>query len=144
MGNSWAAQWCCWVFPRREAGRLQRGGGSKYFRTCSTGEHFTIEFENLVESDEGESPGSNQRPLTEEEISALQERQYNSIAEKQRTLDDKLQSELAIQEEKLRIEEETLYAVQRERARAAKQRKFEVRGKDPKIYVLECLFISSS
>ncbi|KAL7982029.1 hypothetical protein Chor_001086 [Crotalus horridus] len=64
------------------------------------------------------------RPLTEEEISALQERQYNSIAEKQRTLDDKLQSELAIQEEKLRIEEETLYAVQRERARAAKQRKF--------------------
>ncbi|XP_015670575.1 AP-1 complex-associated regulatory protein [Protobothrops mucrosquamatus] len=124
MGNSWAAQWCCWVFPRREAGRLQRGGGSKYFRTCSTGEHFTIEFENLVESDEGESPGSNQRPLTEEEISALQERQYNSIAEKQRTLDDKLQSELAIQEEKLRIEEETLYAVQRERARAAKQRKF--------------------
>uniref|UniRef100_A0A8C5RRC0 Adaptor related protein complex 1 associated regulatory protein n=1 Tax=Laticauda laticaudata TaxID=8630 RepID=A0A8C5RRC0_LATLA len=64
------------------------------------------------------------QPLTEEEISALQERQYNSIAEKQRTLDDKLQSELAIQEEKLRIEEETLYAVQRERARAAKQRKF--------------------
>ncbi|ETE63033.1 AP-1 complex-associated regulatory protein, partial [Ophiophagus hannah] len=64
------------------------------------------------------------RPLTEEEISALQERQYNSIAEKQRTLDDKLQSELAIQEEKLRIEEETIYAVQRERARAAKQRKF--------------------
>ncbi|KAM3831476.1 AP-1 complex-associated regulatory protein [Vipera latastei] len=124
MGNSWAAQWCCWVFPRREAGRLQRGGGSKYFRTCSTGEHFTIEFENLVESDEGESPGSNQRPLTEEEISALRERQYNSIAEKQRTLDDKLQSDLAIQEEKLRIEEETLYAVQRERARAAKQRKF--------------------
>lgn len=53
--------------------------------------------------------------------------------------------QLAIQEEKLRIEEETLYAVQRERARAAKQRKFlEVRGKDPKIYVLECLFISSS
>ncbi|XP_070613981.1 AP-1 complex-associated regulatory protein isoform X1 [Erythrolamprus reginae] len=124
MGNSWAAQWCCWVFPRREAGRLQRGGGSKYFRTCSTGEHFTIEFENLVESDEGESPGSNQRPLTDEEISALQERQYNSIADKQKTLDDKLQSELAIQEEKLRIEEETLYAAQRERARAAKQRKF--------------------
>ncbi|XP_070613982.1 AP-1 complex-associated regulatory protein isoform X2 [Erythrolamprus reginae] len=93
MGNSWAAQWCCWVFPRREAGRLQRGGGSKYFRTCSTGEHFTIEFENLVESDEGESPGSNQRPLTDEEISALQERQYNSIADKQKTLDDKLQSE---------------------------------------------------
>uniref|UniRef100_A0A8D0DRB4 Adaptor related protein complex 1 associated regulatory protein n=1 Tax=Salvator merianae TaxID=96440 RepID=A0A8D0DRB4_SALMN len=114
MGNSWAAQWCCWLFPRREAGRIQRGGGSKYFRTCSTGEHFTIE---------GESPGSSQRPLTEEEIVALRERHYNSIAEKQRTLDDKIQSELAIQEEKLRIEEETLYAVQREAARAAKQKK---------------------
>uniref|UniRef100_A0ABM5GJR4 AP-1 complex-associated regulatory protein isoform X3 n=1 Tax=Pogona vitticeps TaxID=103695 RepID=A0ABM5GJR4_9SAUR len=93
MGNSWAAQWCCWLFPRRQVGRIQRGGGSKYFRTCPTGEHFTIEFENLVESDEGESPGSSQRPLTEEEIAALRERHYNSIAEKQRTLDDKLQSE---------------------------------------------------
>ncbi|XP_042323342.1 AP-1 complex-associated regulatory protein isoform X1 [Sceloporus undulatus] len=126
MGNSWAAQWCCWLFPRRQAGRVQRGGGgggSKYFRPCSTGEHFTIEFENLVESDEGESPGSSQRPLTEEEIAALKERHYNSIAEKQRMLDDKLHSELAIQEEKLRIEEETLYAAQREAARAAKQRK---------------------
>ncbi|XP_028598808.2 AP-1 complex-associated regulatory protein isoform X1 [Podarcis muralis] len=123
MGNSWAAQWCCWLFPRREAGRIQRGGGSKYFRTCATGEHFTIEFENLVESDEGESPGSNQRPLTEEEIADLRGRHYNSIAEKQRTLDDRLLSELAKQEEKLRIEEETLYAAQREAARAAKQRK---------------------
>ncbi|XP_060635064.2 AP-1 complex-associated regulatory protein isoform X2 [Anolis sagrei] len=94
MGNSWAAQWCCWLFPRRPAGRIQRGGGgSKYFKPCSTGEHFTIEFENLVESDEGESPGSSQRPLTEEEIAALKERHYNSIAEKQRTLDAKLQSE---------------------------------------------------
>ncbi|XP_044284229.1 AP-1 complex-associated regulatory protein isoform X2 [Varanus komodoensis] len=96
---------------------------SKYFRTCPAGEHFTIEFENLVESDEGESPGSSQRPLTEEEIADLRERHYNSIAEKQRTLDDKIQAELAIQEEKLRIEEETLYAAQREAARAAKQRK---------------------
>ncbi|XP_025062150.1 AP-1 complex-associated regulatory protein isoform X2 [Alligator sinensis] len=96
---------------------------SKYFRTCSTGEHFTIEFENLVESDEGESPGSSQRPLTEEEIANLRERHYESIAEKQRAVDVKLQSELALQEEKLRIEEEALYAAQREAARAAKQKK---------------------
>lgn len=109
---------------RSEAGRIQRGGGSKYFRTCSTGEHFTIEFENLVESDEGESPGSNQRPLSEEEIADLRDRHYDSIAEKQRTVDMKLQSELALQEEKLRIEEEALYAAQREAARAAKQKKF--------------------
>lgn len=35
---------------------LQSGGGgrgSKYFRMCSRGEHLTIEFENLVESNEG-------------------------------------------------------------------------------------------
>ncbi|XP_028932590.1 AP-1 complex-associated regulatory protein isoform X1 [Ornithorhynchus anatinus] len=123
MGN------CCWTqcfgLLRREAGRLQRGGGggSKYFRTCSTGEHFTIEFENLVESDEGESPGSNHRPLTDEEIADLRERHYDSIAEKQKAFDMKIQTELALQEEKLRLEEEALYATQREAARAAKQRK---------------------
>lgn len=122
MGNCWA-QGCCGLLLRREAGRLQRGGGSKYFRTCSTGEHFTIEFENLVESDEGESPGSSHRPLTEEEIADLKDRHYDSIAEKQRAVDMKLQSELALQEEKLRIEEEAFYAAQREAARAAKQKK---------------------
>lgn len=124
MGN------CCWTQCfgrlRREAGRLQRGaggGGSKYFRTCSRGEHLTIEFENLVESDEGESPGSSHRPLTEEEIVDLRERHYDSIAEKQKDLDMKIQMELALQEEKLRLEEEASYAAQREAARAAKQRK---------------------
>ncbi|XP_064918377.1 AP-1 complex-associated regulatory protein isoform X5 [Columba livia] len=115
MGNCWV-RWCCGLCCRRDAGRLQRGGGecpyasteivllevlraatiirkSKYFRTCSTGEHFTIEFENLVESDEGESPGSSHRPLTEEEIADLKDRHYDSIAEKQRVVDMKLQSE---------------------------------------------------
>ncbi|XP_041614774.1 AP-1 complex-associated regulatory protein isoform X2 [Vulpes lagopus] len=94
MGN------CCWTqcfgLLRKEAGRLQRvggGGGSKYFRTCSRGEHLTIEFENLVESDEGESPGSSHRPLTEEEIVNLRERHYDSIAEKQKDLDMKIQKE---------------------------------------------------
>ncbi|XP_057649750.1 AP-1 complex-associated regulatory protein isoform X2 [Chionomys nivalis] len=92
MGN------CCWTqcfgLLRRETGRLQRaGGGSKYFRTCPRGEHLTIEFENLVESDEGESPGSSHRPLTEEEIVDLQERHYDSIAEKQKAVDRKLQRE---------------------------------------------------
>ncbi|KAM5232150.1 AP-1 complex-associated regulatory protein isoform 2-T2 [Hipposideros larvatus] len=121
MGN------CCWTQCfgrlRREAGRLQRGGGSKYFRTCSRGEHLTIEFENLVESDEGESPGSSHRPLTEEEIVDLRERHYDSIAEKQKDLDMKIQRELALREEKLRLEEEALYAAQREAARAARRRK---------------------
>ncbi|KAM9661544.1 AP-1 complex-associated regulatory protein isoform 2-T2 [Morphnus guianensis] len=109
------------VFSRSSS--LERFFRSKYFRTCSTGEHFTIEFENLVESDEGESPGSSHRPLTEEEIADLKDRHYDSIAEKQRVVDMKLQSELALQEEKLRLEEEALYAAQREAARAAKQKK---------------------
>ncbi|XP_021102234.1 AP-1 complex-associated regulatory protein isoform X4 [Heterocephalus glaber] len=129
MGN------CCWTqccgLLRKEAGRLQRagGGGSKYFRTCSRGEHLTIEFENLVESDEGESPGSSHRPLTEEEIVDLRERHYDSIAEKQKDLDRKIQKELALQEETLRLEEEALYAAQREAARAAKQRKLTEQGR---------------
>ncbi|KAF2983278.1 hypothetical protein EK904_013516 [Melospiza melodia maxima] len=63
------------------------------------------------------------RPLTEEEIADLKERHYDSIAEKQRVVDLKLQSELALQEEKLRLEEEALYAAQRQAARAAKQKK---------------------
>ncbi|XP_063314416.1 AP-1 complex-associated regulatory protein isoform X2 [Pelobates fuscus] len=91
MGICWTR--CCSLF-RRESSRLQRaGGGSKYFRTCSRGEHFTIEFENLVESDEGESPGSSQRPLSEEEISDLRERRYESIANRQQFDDIKLQDE---------------------------------------------------
>ncbi|XP_039702799.1 AP-1 complex-associated regulatory protein isoform X3 [Pteropus medius] len=93
---------------------------SKYFRTCSRGEHLTIE---------GESPGSSQRPLTEEEIVDLRERHYDSIAEKQKDLDMKIQKELALQEEKLRLEEEALYAAQREAARAAKQRKLVEQGR---------------
>ncbi|KAM4709718.1 AP-1 complex-associated regulatory protein isoform 2-T2 [Discoglossus pictus] len=91
MGICWTR--CCSLF-RRESSRLQRaGGGSKYFRTCSRGEHFTIEFENLVESDEGESPASSQRPLSEEEIADLKEKQYESIVERQRADDVKIQNE---------------------------------------------------
>ncbi|NXT05814.1 AP1AR protein, partial [Prunella fulvescens] len=119
MGNCWA-QWCCGLLFRRDAGRIQRGGGSKYFRTCSTGEHFTIEVSTYIFN------GAFlcfPRPLTEEEIADLKERHYNSIAEKQRAVDLKLQAELALQEEKLRLEEEALYAAQRQAARAAKQKK---------------------
>lgn len=48
--------------------------------------------------------------------------------------------QLALQEEKLRIEEEAFYAAQREAARAAKQKKLlEVRGKRPQ-YISELLF----
>ncbi|NXK86015.1 AP1AR protein, partial [Formicarius rufipectus] len=128
MGNCWA-QWCCGLFFRKDAGRLQRGGGSKYFRTCSTGEHFTIEVSAHNYSDLRKKYGAFLcfcpafRPLTEEEIADLKERHYDSIAQKQRVVDLKLQSELALQEEKLRLEEEALYAAQREAARAAKQKK---------------------
>ncbi|NXL12080.1 AP1AR protein, partial [Mesembrinibis cayennensis] len=122
MGNCWA-QWCCGLFFRREAGRLQRGGGSKYFRTCSTGEHFTIEVSAYISNGIFLCFSHAFRPLTEEEIADLKDRHYDSIAEKQRVVDMKLQSELALQEEKLRLEEEALYAAQREAARAAKQKK---------------------
>ncbi|NXU34821.1 AP1AR protein, partial [Drymodes brunneopygia] len=125
MGNCWA-QWCCGLFFRRDPGRIQRGGGSKYFRTCSTGEHFTIEVSTHILSDLRKTFlcfSHASRPLTEEEIADLKDRHYDSIAEKQRVVDLKLQSELALQEEKLRLEEEALYAAQREAARAAKQKK---------------------
>uniref|UniRef100_A0A8C9API6 Adaptor related protein complex 1 associated regulatory protein n=1 Tax=Prolemur simus TaxID=1328070 RepID=A0A8C9API6_PROSS len=85
---------------------------SKYFRTCSRGEHLTIE----VSSHEFDW-------IKSKEIIDLRERHYDSIAEKQKDLDKKIQNELALQEEKLRLEEEALYAAQRDAARAAKQRK---------------------
>ncbi|XP_018087471.1 adaptor related protein complex 1 associated regulatory protein S homeolog isoform X4 [Xenopus laevis] len=91
MGICWTR--CCSIF-RRESSRIQRaGGGSKYFKTTTRGEHFTIEFENLVESDEGESPGSSIRPLSEEELCDLKEKQYDSITERQRADDIKIQNE---------------------------------------------------
>ncbi|XP_072563636.1 AP-1 complex-associated regulatory protein-like isoform X1 [Paramormyrops kingsleyae] len=119
MGNCWTE--CCGIF-RREASRIHRGGGSKYFRSSTTGEHYTIEFENLVESDEAESPRGTQRPINEDEITYLRENRYAAITDKQLLIDGKLQAELAAQEEQLRVEEETEYAAQRQAARAAQKR----------------------
>ncbi|KAG9331271.1 hypothetical protein AGOR_G00189350 [Albula goreensis] len=119
MGNCWAQ---CYGLFRREANRIQRGGGSKYFRSSTTGEHYTIEFENLVESDEGETPGSSPRPINEDEITHLREQRYAAISDKQSLIDQKLQAELEAREEKLRLEEEAEYAAQREAARAARER----------------------
>lgn len=121
MGNCWA--YCVGLF-RRETGRLQRGGGSKYFRSSTVGEHYTIEFENLVESDEGgESPQPCPRLISEDEIKHLQDHHYNAISEKQVHIDQKLQAELEAQEEQLRQEEEARHEAQRQAARSARERK---------------------
>ncbi|XP_049577410.1 AP-1 complex-associated regulatory protein isoform X2 [Syngnathus scovelli] len=90
MGNCWA--FCVGLF-RREANRIQRGGGSKYFRSSTTGEHYTIEFENLVESDEEESPQPCPRPISEDELTNLREHRYADISKKQVLIDQKLQAE---------------------------------------------------
>ncbi|CAL8358351.1 unnamed protein product [Merluccius merluccius] len=119
MGNCWAH--CVGLF-RREASRIQRGGGSKYFRSSTTGEHYTIEFENLVESDEAESPQPCPRPINEDEIKHLRDHQYTAISDQQILIDQKIQAELATQEEKLRLEEEARNAAQREAARVARER----------------------
>ncbi|XP_044060255.1 AP-1 complex-associated regulatory protein isoform X1 [Siniperca chuatsi] len=120
MGNCWG--YCVGLF-RREANRIQRGGGSKYFRSSTTGEHYTIEFENLVESDEAESPQPCPRPISEDEIKHLKEHCYTAISDEQILIDQKLQVELEAQEEKLRLEEEARNAAQREAARLARERK---------------------
>ncbi|XP_021417029.2 AP-1 complex-associated regulatory protein isoform X1 [Oncorhynchus mykiss] len=120
MGNCWA--YCFGIF-RKEANIIQRGGGSKYFRSSTTGEHYTIEFENLVESDEAESPQSCPRPISEDEIIHLKEHRYTAISDQQNLIDEKLQAELLAQEEKLRLEEEARNAAQREAARLARERK---------------------
>ncbi|PWA23454.1 AP-1 complex-associated regulatory protein [Gambusia affinis] len=120
MGNCWA--YCVGLF-RREANRIQRGGGAKYFRSSTTGEHYTIEFENLVESDEAESPKPCPRPISEDELSHLREHRYAAISDKQVLIDQKLRVELEAQEEKLRLEEEARNAAQREAARVARERK---------------------
>ncbi|XP_062281099.1 AP-1 complex-associated regulatory protein [Scomber scombrus] len=120
MGNCCA--YCVGLF-RREANRIQRGGGSKYFRSSTTGEHYTIEFENLVESDEAESPQSCLRPISEDELKNLREHRYAAISDTQILLDQKISAELEAQEEKLRLEEEARNAAQREAARLARERK---------------------
>lgn len=120
MGNCWA--YCVGLF-RRETNRIQRGGGSKYFRSSTTGEHYTIEFENLVESDEAESPQPCPRPISEDEIKHLREHRYAAISDEQLLIDQKLQAELEAQEDKLRLEEEARNAAQREAARLARERK---------------------
>ncbi|KAJ0002638.1 hypothetical protein NQD34_007787 [Periophthalmus magnuspinnatus] len=121
MGNCWA--YCVGLF-RREAGRLQRGGGSKYFRSSTVGEHYTIEFENLVESDEvRESPQPCPKPISEDEIKHLRDHHYSALSEKQLQIDKKLQQELEAQEEQLRLEEEARHAAQREVARSERERR---------------------
>ncbi|XP_072519707.1 AP-1 complex-associated regulatory protein isoform X2 [Salminus brasiliensis] len=90
MGNCWTH---CLGLYRREASRIQRGGGSKYFRSSTVGEHYTIEFENLVDSDEGESSQSCPRPISEEEIDHLKEQRYGAIADQQTFIDEKLNAE---------------------------------------------------
>ncbi|KAG7461566.1 hypothetical protein MATL_G00192480 [Megalops atlanticus] len=118
MGTCWTQ--CCKIF-RREASRIQRGGGSKYFRSSTTGEHYTIEFENLVESDEEQSPQSCPRAISEEEMGHLKALRYAAISNKQAALDEKLRAELAAQEEQLRQEEEARCTAQRLAARAARE-----------------------
>ncbi|XP_016370735.1 AP-1 complex-associated regulatory protein-like [Sinocyclocheilus rhinocerous] len=120
MGNCWAQ---CFGLFRREANRIQRGGGSKYFRSSTAGEHYTIEFENLVESDEGESSQICPRPISDEEISHLKEHRYAAISDKQALIDEKLNTELLAEEEKLRLEEEAVFAAQREAARLTMEQK---------------------
>lgn len=130
MGNCWA--FCAGLF-RREAVRIHRGGGSKYFRSSTAGEHYTIEFENLVESDEADSPQSCPKPISEDELGHLREHRYAAISDQQALMDQKLQAELEAQEEKLRLEEEARNAAQREAARLARERKLkELPGQRPR------------
>ncbi|XP_007247525.3 AP-1 complex-associated regulatory protein isoform X5 [Astyanax mexicanus] len=103
MGNCWTH---CLGLYRREANRIQRGGGSKYFRSSTVGEHTTIEFENLVDSDEGESSQSCPRPISEEEIGHLKELRYGAITDKQTLIDEKLTAEQLAQRSRARVEAE--------------------------------------
>lgn len=83
-----------------------------------------------MESDEGESSQSCPRPINDEEIVHLKEHRYGAISDKQVLMDEKLKAELVAEEERLRIEEEALFAAQREAARLAKERKLK-EGKQP-------------
>ncbi|XP_076877924.1 AP-1 complex-associated regulatory protein isoform X4 [Brachyhypopomus gauderio] len=101
MGTCWTQ---CVGTCRRGASRIHTGGGSKYFRSSTTGEHYTIEFENLVESDEGESSHSCPRPISEEELGHLKEQSYGAIADKQTLIDEKLNAEELAQKSRGKVE----------------------------------------
>uniref|UniRef100_A0A8B9KZV5 Adaptor related protein complex 1 associated regulatory protein n=1 Tax=Astyanax mexicanus TaxID=7994 RepID=A0A8B9KZV5_ASTMX len=131
MGNCWTH---CLGLYRREANRIQRGGGSKYFRSSTVGEHTTIEVSDhtvtiLIYFFVLLSTHCLQ-PISEEEIGHLKELRYGAITDKQTLIDEKLTAELVAQEEKLRLEEEAICAAQREAAKLAKERKLkEVRAR---------------
>ncbi|XP_018580477.2 AP-1 complex-associated regulatory protein-like isoform X1 [Scleropages formosus] len=91
MGACWTQ--CCGLI-RREASRIGRpAGASMYFRSSTTGEHYTIEFENLVESDEAESPGSTHRVISEVEMAPAREHHYAAVCDKQLVTDGRIKVE---------------------------------------------------
>ncbi|XP_023677981.1 AP-1 complex-associated regulatory protein-like isoform X3 [Paramormyrops kingsleyae] len=120
MGNCWTR--CCAIF-RKETNRIKRGGGSKYFK--AVGDHCTVEFENLVESDEEGNPGSCLRAISEEEMAHLKEQRYAAISDKQTLVDERLRAELAAEEERLRQEEEAECTAQREASRRVRERRWQ-------------------
>ncbi|RXN37260.1 AP-1 complex-associated regulatory -like isoform X3 [Labeo rohita] len=61
---------------------------------CSEVNLHGVSFENLVESDEGESSQSCPRPISEEEIVHLKEHRYTAISDKQTLIDQKLNAEV--------------------------------------------------
>ncbi|XP_051506361.1 AP-1 complex-associated regulatory protein-like isoform X2 [Myxocyprinus asiaticus] len=66
-------------------------------------------------------------PISEEEICHLKKHRYAAISDKQVLIDEKLNAELVAEEEKLRLEEEAVFAAQREAARLAKEQKLKER-----------------
>nr|XP_023677980.1 AP-1 complex-associated regulatory protein-like isoform X1 [Paramormyrops kingsleyae] len=96
---------------------------SKYFK--AVGDHCTVEFENLVESDEEGNPGSCLRAISEEEMAHLKEQRYAAISDKQTLVDERLRAELAAEEERLRQEEEAECTAQREASRRVRERRWQ-------------------
>ena len=83
-----------------------------------------IEFDNLLSEDEYEIETKPRRKVvTDEEATFINQKRYDDLVQKQKSINAQIDRKLQMHEEDLRQQEEEFYAAKREAARVARQEK---------------------
>ncbi|CAB4026245.1 AP-1 complex-associated regulatory -like, partial [Paramuricea clavata] len=81
-------------------------------------------FDNLLSEDEYEiQTKPRQKVVTDEEATFINQKRYDDLAQKQKSINAQIDRKLQMHEEDLRQQEEEFYAAKREASRAARQEK---------------------